>query len=131
MDAFVDYELRLTEYGKYEVIYTPKDSSGNGNNYSYYITVVDREAPTVTLSGGDKTAKIGDKIEIAKIQASDNLDDVTIRVYLYCPDGVLRLISGDYFVVEIAGVYEVWVYVVDQANNVTTTNYQVEVTEGN
>lgn len=131
VDAFVDYELRLTEYGKYEVSYTPKDSSGNGDSYNYYITVVDRELPTVMLNGGVKTAKVGDKIALAEIQANDNLDGVTVRIYLYCPDGVLRLISGDYFVAESAGIYEVWVYVVDKANNVTTANYQVEVTEGN
>ncbi len=80
------YDLKLDKLGSYTIIYGTSDMNGNGTNHRYVITVVDREAPVITLNNYvEDTIVLVECFKVFKLDysVSDNLTDAeNIQVHL-------------------------------------------------
>ena len=125
----VDYEVLLDECGSWMVEYTAKDSGGKGEDYSYAINVPDSVSPTVELTGGDRTGKMGQKIQLAMATVSDNMGETTVYVFVKDSDGKYQRITDKYFICNKVGTYTVCYYVIDLEGNLTVVEYDVLIKE--
>ena len=87
VDPSVDYEICLDESGNWMVEYTAKDSGGKHEDYEYAINVPDIIPPTLELLGGDRIGRIGQRMQLATVTASDNMGEVTIYSFIKDCDG--------------------------------------------
>ena len=115
-----DIQIELTEYGVYSFYIAAYDRAGNEGYSTPIINVVDTEKPSLKISGTiPETVKIGAKVSIPKARVSDNITKkVTLTIYVITPTGVLldvTDVSG--FKADIAGVYTVIYYAVDEEGN--------------
>lgn len=125
-----DYTVKLSDYGRYALHYISVDCTGNRYDVQNLITVKDSVGPVITLDKDYRTqGSVGDTIAVAKMQASDNVDDtVTLLCYVIAPDG--KMISVDLngsFTANDKGTYKVYAYAVDKSENVTILSYSVYV----
>ncbi len=129
-----------SEYTDYSIKYTLEDNFGNKKSRTITISVLDKDAPEIVVSG--KSSVSGKTINIAKATATDNVDEsVDVRVYIWYPDGWLEgkmpgyqtdsgskfILPGDKFVVDSSGTYRVVFYAVDAAGNVSYEIQTVKV----
>ena len=125
-DENVTFDVNL--YGKYSVVYTAWDASGNERTLRQQINVEDRQKPTLIVSGTLKTkVQVGDDIKIPMPVAHDNLtaqSDIITYVYLITPVGKMTEVAGGQEVkIESAGTYKVLYYAADEAGNAATVEY--------
>ncbi len=133
------YTLRLNEYGRYIVDYFVTDGSDLETYYSYVINVVDKQAPTITLTGKVTEGNVGDTVKIAKLKSSDNIDkELLEKIYLKTPNGIIyaltlfddegnKTTTYNSFVAKQKGVYTVYYSVYDSSNNYVTESYTITV----
>ena len=129
------YEVELTAYGLYEFRYTVTDDLGRINKRGMFqISVEDTAAPSVAIAPHANSAKLGDKITIADIVITDNIDQseqCTYSVYVECPDYDVLIMSlskdKNAFKATMRGTYTVWYFVSDTSGNVTLASYSVYV----
>lgn len=128
-DPYKEYKYKVTDYGSIEVSYESQDSLGNTENYSYVIHCKDKTAPVLSLSDAVTEGKVGKKIKIATLSASDDSgnDGITTFIALYDCDGVVKELTGDNFVADKAGVYKIVYMAFDAEGNVATIFYNVTV----
>lgn len=90
-----EYTVKMDKIGNYRVIYTAKDTSGNGKTTKggTSITVVDNVAPVLEVELNFKEVyRVGSKITLPKFTVSDNTENVYCDVYLQLPSGETRLL---------------------------------------
>lgn len=138
VDATLDYEIKLTQYGLYTVSVTAKESDGwkysNKSVFEYVVSVIDGEKPTITFEKEfDTKIEVGDLLIIPDYEVADNYstaDKITVMTVITNPKGMPVYLYGDSNAVrcEYAGVYKVTMYVYDEMGNLTTftTNVTVE-----
>ncbi len=126
-DPTKGYAFTVTQYGTYTVLYECADAAGNRTLYSYVINVVDTEPPTVTLSEHATTASVGDTVIVAAADMQDNLTACTLQIKVKWPNGSFAALHGNSFKATIAGKYTVYYYAYDEAGNVTSVSYDVDV----
>ena len=136
VDACVDYDVLLSEYGEYYVCVTAQESSSwkysNPTMYEYLITVVDGEKPTITFKNNFKTQlKVGDSLVIPEYVVSDNYtkaENITVMTMITNPKGLPVYLYGEENAIrcEYAGTYNVKIYVCDEMGNLTI--YEIDVT---
>lgn len=125
----VEYSYTIDSFGLLEVLYNAIDSANNLAEYSYVIHSVDTVAPSITLLNPVKVGKVGENIEIASYQLSDNLgkDGVEVFVTITNPNGVMQQMKDKSFKASLAGTYVIHYYVTDAAGNVTIESYSIVV----
>lgn len=102
------YTFTIDLPGQYVVEYLAIDGAGNYTDFSYYINVIDVQAPNITLNGIVETGKVNKSIKVAQATAVDNSDlNIIVYVFVECPDGSIIYLEGDAFTPETAGVYKV------------------------
>ena len=120
-----------TESGKYVVYMEVEDSVGNNETFAYAATVVDREAPVITLSGTYEEAKAGKSVILAKATVTDNktsAEKMEVYVVVVCPNWeTLMAENGKEFKPDQYGTYTVWYYVTDGDGNIAMQSYQFTV----
>ena len=138
VNAVVDYEIKLTQYGLYTVSVTAKESDGwkysNKTTFEYVVSVIDGEKPTITFDKEfDTKIEVGELLIIPKYEVADNYsaaDKITVMTVITNPKGMPVYLYGESNAVrcEYAGVYKVTIYVYDEMGNLTTftTNVTVE-----
>ena len=132
-DTNCAYTISLEKYGQYTVYYIATDSAGWSVEYSYVLNVGENIAPSITLTDKIETGKVGDKIEIAKVTVTDNLDEnISVVCYLKTPTGVFHNlvwegIEYNAFVAKEAGTYTVYYYAIDSVGNYTIECYNIVV----
>ncbi len=123
--------VKLSEYGKYELHVTAIDQSGNPGLATMIIRVVDAESPNVTLNGEvPTTAKVGAKIKLPKVTVTDNLtQSCSVKIYVFSNTGPMVEIFNDEqgFIAKSAGEYTVLYYVYDEAGNYVMKRYVITV----
>jgi hypothetical protein len=123
--------IKLTEYGKYQVVVSAKDNAGNDGRATMVIRVIDTLAPTLVLSKDVvKEAEVGDKIDLPTAKVSDNLtENCTVKVYVFNPYGyLLEIAEGQKgFIPTLAGTYTVVYYVIDEAGNFQSVRFTINV----
>ena len=123
-------QVKLEEYGCYSVEITAEDTAGNSAFIPTVLWVVDTENPSFTLSKEvATTAKVGAKITLPTVKATDNLSEkVQVTVYVMVPGGKMLDVSNSKgFVAKVAGVYTVVYYVTDDAGNFASEYYTIKV----
>ena len=133
----VDYQFKLEKFGIYQVYYEAVDSNENKASYTFVINVVDKEVPNVTILNPITEGKVGEAINIASISIKDNYSEkFNIYVCLVDPTGISysltkveldNTIINKSFTTYVAGEYKIYYYVSDEAGNVTTVSYAVNV----
>lgn len=137
------YSFAITESGQYKVVYSAADQAGNVGSLEYGINILDKVAPMVKVAKTTKTAKVGDKITLPKVDVTDNVstaDKIIVYRTVRCPDGRLNVIGtgsetyGDEitkinytYTFRYAGEYRFMVLAIDEAGNQTLAEYTVIV----
>ena len=139
-DALRAYDVLMTEYGNYQVTVQAKESEGwkytNQAYYTYTITVVDGEAPTIVFESDFNTKlSVGGVLEIPKYSVSDNhtaAENITVMITVTNPKGLPIYLYNEERAVrcEYAGNYRITILVLDEMGNLTTFETSVTVSEG-
>ena len=131
-----DYQIKLNEYGTWEITYIATDQSGIAQlKRTFKVTVEDNVAPTITMESGYtentvKTAKLGDTVTIATCSATDNkssADKLLIWTVVYSPDNNLSFPIDGTFIAKEQGEWIIHYYVSDEVGNYSTYSYVVRV----
>lgn len=89
------YTLQLDKIGRYRIVYSAKDTSGNNKvtNAGTTLTVVDIIQPKLEVNSKIKELyAVGSKIKLPKFTVSDNTENVYCDVYLLLPNNETRLL---------------------------------------
>ncbi len=124
------YFISLQYYGSYSVVYTSTDIFGREQTYYYAIYVTDNVAPKIVLQSEVQTqAKVGEKINVIKAVAVDNLDgEIVLYTYVISPSSVIKKVeNGGSFEATEEGVYEIRYICLDSFGNLQFTSYKVTV----
>ena len=123
------FEFVLSEYKSYAIIYESSDSAGNRAKVQFNVTVLDEEAPTLTVNGSySATVKRGDKVQILSYTASDGQGEVETLVFVKDNQTKLTFVQvGSEYIFTKSGVYEIVYRSVDGANNITRKSFTIVV----
>lgn len=122
-----DYVVKADQYGDYSVLFYAEDSSGRRIDYVYGFSVLDQEAPQITINSPSTKANKGSTVKVASCKVTDNVDsDLKVYVCVWAPDGSVKKV-GDTFVAEFAGTYKVMYTCYDANGNAGINYYTVEV----
>lgn len=138
VDATVDYELDVTEYGNYDVKYYVEDSSGNKTGsygiQGYIVTIRDKVPPTLTITGEVPTSiKAGTEFVAPSAILADNRvgGSATLTIWWILPSGRMikadadGKISAEYTATK--GDYKLVYYGIDVDGYTATQNFTVTV----
>ncbi len=128
-DGSLEYEIALKKYGSYIVAYSTEDSSGNRASLTYLLTVIDDEAPVITMSGKvPAEGKVGEKIILPEATAKDKIDgEVSVNYYVITNQGQFVVLKDRAFVPQTAGEYTICVWSIDASGNMGSETYTVNV----
>ena len=122
-----------TEYsGVYIIRYSYGDQAGNTTIKDYRVTVLDQNAPVITLDKKTVSAKVGDEIKFAAYSVADDStesDKLVSFICLLTPKGEMLKMAenSNAFKATYAGVWTVCYMAVDEAGNLATDSYQITV----
>lgn len=86
----------ISQYGRYKMLITAKDSCGNKVKVNKVVFVNDNVAPTLTVNALSETEyKVGDAVTIPTYTATDNMEKRRVDVILILPDAQVRLLTSD------------------------------------
>ena len=139
-DPSEGYDIALTEYGQYYFTLTAVEdsrflSNGNELTISYYISVYDDVAPTISFSRGMVSeAKVGETVYLPKFKASDNLtseEKLIVRRTMLTPSGVYHELDSSYnaYTFKEEGDYRLTIHVVDEAGNFVSKTFLTHVSK--
>ena len=124
-----EYFIKFDKVGKYTIRYRAEDSSGNVASKFGVITILDEDAPIITVNEVPKTVKVNTIVTLPKATATDNISkDITVYVMIKKPNGEIQYIKGDYKFEEV-GTYNVIYFAKDEAGNIATAEYELNVKE--
>ena len=137
VDASKSYTIALDCYGLYSIQYVASevDWMDNSNEFTNYITVIDEEAPVITITSEyTATAKVGDVIILPTFTVSDNISEeanIVIDRFVQNPTGRLVRIpaSSNSVTTTYAGTYFFRIMAKDEYGNIATKTLTVLVTE--
>ena len=86
----------ISQYGRYKILITAKDSCGNKVKVNKVVFVSDDVAPTLTVNALSQTEyTLGDTVSIPTYTATDNMENCRVDVILILPDAQVRLLTSD------------------------------------
>ena len=139
VDPFKEYVIKLSEYGKYRIIYTIGEDEAfnpmpNMQTRPYTLTVFDETAPEITLTSVyTKTVKVGEYIILPDFKVSDNVsaeENITIVKMVINPNGrQIHLTDGNAVRALYEGVYEIQIVATDEVGNMKLMKLYVTVTK--
>ncbi len=125
-----EYSLVLNEFGSYNVQYNAFDSNGNSGTFTRNISVYDFIPPELYIEDEiDKTADVGDKIDLPSATVSDNrtaTKDITIEVIVYNPNGSWKMYASG-MKYEAKGTYIVRYLAIDGEGNIAVETFKIKV----
>ena len=112
------YQLQLSEYGEYTIMYTVKDWNNRTNGIALLMRSADCEAPKLSM---DSTYTVKDgKVILSDISVRDNYSiDVMVYTTVITPSGKMLYVKDNTFSAEEKGEYEVSVMAMDEFGNCT------------
>lgn len=123
-------QIKLTEYGAYSFYITASDRAGNEGYSTPVIEVVDTETPVMSIDGTiPQTAKVGENVAVPKASVSDNVTkNVMFKIYVITSAGVvLDVTNATGFTPNVAGVYTIVYYAIDEEGNFTSEYRYINV----
>lgn len=132
-DCSRNYQIKLEEYGQYEVTYRTKDNKDAvRRGASYTIKVKDVNPPIVSFEKGFKTScKVGEEYVIPDYTLKDDVssaDKIESRVYIVNPFDKIEAVDGKTYTFKTVGEYTIYVFAYDEAYNYTFYTVNVTVT---
>jgi len=128
------FNYTFTETGVYMVVYSIKDSSGKTVSPDYSITVIENEAPMLSIGSYDKKGEVGKTYKFPTCTVTDNEDqNPTLRIFVIAPDCQMDLIlpdemTGEWsFVPEMKGKHTIRFYAYDSCFNYVVKEIVIEV----
>ena len=126
-----DVYFEITNYGEYRVNYHAFDASNNRVNVSYVISVYDKEAPVITLSGSNpESARINSTIQLAIASVTDNVTaskNIVLKVYVVLPSGYMEEVLNYSYTFTSTGLHVVRYFAFDEAGNVAILDTNIMV----
>lgn len=143
-----EYVITLDQYGIYSVSYTVNAAMYYGSRgLTFTVSVTDTVAPTVSIDGDTSdSVKVNKTVRLPGIIAEDNLtetDLLTVQKFVISPDDIITVIneetiqnsncmggnilSENSIRVTMKGVYRILYRVVDEAGNIATAEFTVNV----
>jgi hypothetical protein len=102
------HSFTIDSMGQYLISYKAIDGNGNIEDYLYFINVIDTQPPVITLKDVNQTGKVNTTIKVASALVADNSDlDISIYIFVECPDGKIIYIDKGEFTPETKGIYKV------------------------
>ncbi len=128
----MEYDLTITKYGTYSLVYTVSDSKYNTERVRYTFVVQDDVAPTISLNGSySDSYKQKDGVTVIGATATDNNNDVVgLVIWLEYSDLKTVVVSQGQHLSLAAGKYTIVYYAMDGDGNATIQKYEFEVKEG-
>lgn len=131
----IEYRFVINGYGKYNVVYSAKDSTNKSGGYSYIVCAEDNVKPNITLEYRViSDATVGSTIYVPKVvYAEDNVSSNTgikISYYIMMPNSILYNFNRelyDSFRVNITGTYIIRYTASDEAGNMMIKDYKITV----
>lgn len=132
-DCSREYQIELSAYGQYSIIYDATDGEGQRARESYTINIKDTIPPEVVFSDGFRTtAKVGEEYIIPDYTLRDDVsaqDKLVANVYILTPFDRLEMIENKKYVFKSAGEYTIYVLATDEANNYVFYTVKVRVSK--
>ncbi|UKI14157.1 MAG: hypothetical protein L6V85_08630 [Clostridiales bacterium] len=127
-----EYDLTITKYGTYSLVYTVSDSKYNTEKVRYTFVVQDNVAPTISLNGSySDSYKQKDGVTVIGATATDNNNDVVgLVIWLEYSDLKTVVVSQGQHLSLAAGKYTFVYYAMDGDGNATIQKYNFEVKGG-
>ena len=127
-----EYDLTITKYGTYSLVYTVSDSKYNTEKVRYTFVVQDNVAPTISLSGSyNDSYKQKDGVTVIGATATDNNNDVVgLVIWLEYSDLKTVVVSQGQHLSLAVGKYTIVYYAMDGDGNATIQKYEFEVKGG-
>ena len=126
-----EYYIDINKAGFYRIYYYFEDEFGNKETKPKpsSLEVVSRDAPTIKISGGDRTAKVGKNIKIGKATCSGLSEDIEVHIFIRGPKGNFKTVDIEKmtYKVTLAGTYIVKYTAIDEWGNMATAEYKVKV----
>lgn len=120
------FKLTLSEYGKYNVHFTAKDSSGNSTTKKTVIYVYDRTAPSITAPKLPSTVKVGEKLSLPAATVVDNVsEECTVWIYVTDEDFYRTTVENNEYTFTKEGTYLVKYGAMDEDGNLTVVEYTI------
>ncbi len=132
IDATIEHQIQISEYGQYIITYTAVDSSDNKTNFIYAINVDDATAPTIEITGEvPSSIKVGETFIVPSYTVSDDLDEnIIVSVYIETPYGqTYYLDKHNAFKPQNEGTYTLRIRAMDSAGNIAYASITFEVTK--
>ena len=86
----------ISQYGRYKMLITAKDSCGNKVKVNKVVFVNDDIAPTLTVNALSKTTyMLGETVTIPTYTATDNMESRRVDVILILPNAEVHLLTSD------------------------------------
>ena len=130
-DIDKDYELTLSQYGKYKITYTAQDGVAT-NTKDYNITVYGDKMPEINVSQNiNKQYNAGSTLTIPSATAkSKNGNEASLNVKVYLIDSLGKYTTrtlGENIELKQKGVYYLVYTVEDEFNNLSRISYRFTV----
>ncbi len=132
-----DYYILLEKSGTYKLYYSYEDASGNMNYAKYpngVVVAVSREKPVISISGGDRSGKVGEAFNVGTATCTGEFNSYTLYIFVQGPTGNLKkveMVKGEpnymQHVAKEKGVYRVLYVARDEWDNMATAEYFVKV----
>ena len=122
--------IQVDKYGKYNLVYTAKDSLGNKTEKRITVNVKDLILPTIEVAGSYKAEyEIGSSVTIANAIATDNnTTNVSLLVLMIDSAGTIRKVEfGDKVQLNREGSYKIIYRAEDEYFNVKTQEFNFNV----
>ena len=130
VSADKQYQVELTEYGDYIIVYQSYDLSRNKEENRVTVYVMDREKPILIVSNdGNASFKVNEEITIPSASATDNVDG-NLKVYCLIIDGSGHRVcveSGTKYTFVKKGTYTLRYFAVDSTGNLIQTDRAIVV----
>ena len=138
--ANISYDVHLTEYGTYTLLYQGIDAEGNVAEKTLVVNVVDKTSPTVELNKNELTCAVNEKVELPVATFSDNLTETeNIECYIsyLSPNGkeylIDTIVTDNTFTAKLTfdqeGEWNIKYLVVDGNGNISVASASVVVGE--
>ena len=127
VNGYNDYEIELTEYGTYEIVYTVPFRATN-KKYKYTFRVHKDEPPVIALATElQETYKYGETLRLPELTIENVANGYTVDYYITKPNGMMIAITKDEIIkLDEYGTYALSVYVMDE-HNVTFKRWTFKV----
>ncbi len=132
VDATIEYQIKISEYGQYIATYSAFDSSDNETNFIFAINIDDATAPIITVTGTiPSSVKVGETVRVPSYIVTDDIDENPIvSVYVETSYGqTYYLGTHNAFKPQHEGTYTLRIRAMDSAGNVSYESFTFEVTK--